>query len=144
MKLCPYLQAPVPAHCKALTRVLLASHPLRIEMLRYRECLRLPVPRNMRLCRFCLGGVESEGHALLGCSTPTLVELRRVFLTDVYRTLPSIPRHWPSTDIFLQYLIQTGNFDIIQRLTKYAYDILLHYSTIPLFRPAGYTYNVLE
>ncbi|KAJ7353151.1 hypothetical protein DFH08DRAFT_630703, partial [Mycena albidolilacea] len=120
--------------------ILLASHPLGIEMLRYRERLRLLVPRHARLCRFCLGGVESDGHALLGCSTPTLVGLRRVFLTDIYRTLPSILRHWPSTEDFLQYLIQTGNFDLIQRLAKYAYDVLSHYSTTPLFRPAGYTY----
>jgi hypothetical protein len=140
-KLCPYLRVPIPAHRKALTRILLASHTLGIEMLRYRERWR---PRHARLCRFCLIAVESEGHALLGCSAPTLVQLRKVFLTDIYYELPSLPRRSPSMEDFLQQLLQTGNFGIIQRLTKYAYDVLAHYVTTPLFRPAAYTYNVLE
>jgi hypothetical protein len=46
MKFRAYLRVPVPAHRKALTRILLASHALGIEMLRYRERLRLPVPRH--------------------------------------------------------------------------------------------------
>jgi hypothetical protein len=138
LKLRTYLRVPVPAHCKALTRILLASHPLRIEMLRYRERLRLPVPRDARLCRLCLLSVETEGHALLGCSAPTLMALRRVFLTDIYSKLPALPRRSASTEDFLRLLLQTGNFDVLQRLAKYTYDVLSHYSTTPLFRPAGY------
>jgi hypothetical protein len=129
LKLRAYLRVPVPAHRKALTRILLASHPLGIEMLRYRERLRLPVPRDARLCRFCLLSVETEGHALLGCSAPTLVALRRVFLTDIYSKLLALPRHSDSTEDFLRLLLQTGNFDVLQRLAKYTYDVLSHYST---------------
>jgi hypothetical protein len=143
-KLCSYLRVPVPAHRKALTHILLASHTLGIELLRYRERWRPAVPRHARLCRFCLIAVESEGHALLGCSAPSLVQLRKVFLTDIYSELPSIPRCSPSMEDFLRQLLQSGNFGIIQWLAKYAYDVLAHYATTPLFRPAAYTYNVLE
>jgi hypothetical protein len=88
--------------------------------------------------------VESEGHALLACSEPTLVEMRQRFLIDIYLTLPGMPRRWPSMDDFIRYLIQTRNLDIIQRLAKYAYDVLAHYSTTPIFRPAGYAYSTLQ
>jgi hypothetical protein len=143
MKLHLYLRVPVLAHRKALMRILLFSHSLGIELLRYQEHLRPPVPRHARLCRLCLLDVESEAHALLGCSTPALVELRRPFFMDIFSMLPTIPRRWPSMDDLLCYLIQTGNLDIIQRLAKYTYDILAHYSTTPVFRPAGYAYSTL-
>jgi hypothetical protein len=143
MKLRLYLRVPVPAHRKALTRILLSSHSLGIEVLRYQERLRAPVPRHARLCRLCLLDVETEGHALLACNDAGLVVLRRAFLTDIYSTLPTIPRSWRSTDDFIHYLMQTVNFDILQRLAKYSYDVLTHYSTTVVFRPAGYAYSTL-
>jgi hypothetical protein len=143
MKLRLYLCIPVPAHRKALMCILLSSHSLGVELLRYQERLRPPVPRLARLCRLCFRDVESEGHALLGCSSPVLIELRRHFLTDIFTMLPMIPRQWPSMDDFIRHLVQTQNFDIIQRLAKYTYNVLAHYSTTPLFRPAGYTYSAL-
>ncbi|KAJ7368591.1 hypothetical protein DFH08DRAFT_982794 [Mycena albidolilacea] len=107
MKLRLYLRVPVPAHRKALTRILLSSHSLGIELLRYQD--------------------------------------DHFRLTDIFMTLPTIPRRWPSMDDFIRHLVQTRNFkfDIIQRLAKYTYDVLAHYSTTPLFRPAGYTYSAL-
>jgi hypothetical protein len=101
MKLRLYLRVPVLAHRKALTRILLSSHSLAIELLRYQEQLMPPIPRHARLCRMCLLDVESEGHALLACSVPTLVEMRKCFLMDIYSTLPTIPRRWPSMDDFI-------------------------------------------
>jgi hypothetical protein len=143
MKLRLYLRVPVPAHRKALTRILLSSHSLAVELLRYQERHRAPVPRHARLCRLCFRGVESEGHALLTCTAPDLTELRRHFISDIFTTIPTIPRQWSSTDDFLRHLIQTRNLDIIQRLAKYTYDVLAHYSNTPMFRPAGYAYSVL-
>jgi hypothetical protein len=142
-KLRLYLRVPVPAHRKALTRILLSSHSLGVEVLQYQERLRAPVPRHARLCRFCLLEVESEGHALLACSDTVLMGLRRSFLTDIFAILPTIPRSWRSTDDFIRYLMQSGNFDILQRLAKYSYDVLTHYSTTLMFRPAGYAYSTL-
>jgi hypothetical protein len=143
MKLRLYLRVPVPAHRKALTRILLSSHGLGIEVLRYQEHLRPAVPRHARLCRFCLLDVETEGHALLGCSETGLVDLRHIFLTNIFSTLPTIPRSWRSTDDLIRYLMQTGNLDILQRLAKFSYDVLTYYSTTLVFRPPGYAYSTL-
>ncbi|KAJ7041511.1 hypothetical protein C8F04DRAFT_875230, partial [Mycena alexandri] len=67
-KLRQYLRIPVPAHRKVLTRLLLSAYTLGIEILRYSERLRKHAPRDFRPCRFCQRGVESEGHALIGCT----------------------------------------------------------------------------
>jgi hypothetical protein len=94
MQLRLYLRVPVPAHRKGLTCILLSSHSLGIQVLRYQERLRPAVPRHARLCRLCPLEVESEGHVLLGCNETGLVELRHAFLTDIFSTLPPIPRSW--------------------------------------------------
>ncbi|KAJ6518793.1 hypothetical protein C8R45DRAFT_801093, partial [Mycena sanguinolenta] len=81
LKLRHYLRIPVPAHRKALTRLFLSAHRLGIEVLRYGERYRDKTPREWRLCRFCHDAVESEAHALFGCTAnPDLMELRRDFL----------------------------------------------------------------
>ncbi|KAJ7330404.1 hypothetical protein DFH08DRAFT_638183, partial [Mycena albidolilacea] len=67
MKLQLYLRIPVPAHRKALTRLILSAHTLGVELLRYVERDRPAVPRYTRLCRFCRRRVETEAHALLEC-----------------------------------------------------------------------------
>ncbi|KAJ7017778.1 hypothetical protein C8F04DRAFT_891655, partial [Mycena alexandri] len=58
-----------PAHCNALTGILLSDHLLSIERLRYSTRYRDPVPRNFRLCRLCWGSVKDEVHALFDCTT---------------------------------------------------------------------------
>ncbi|KAJ7454295.1 hypothetical protein B0H11DRAFT_2325025 [Mycena galericulata] len=57
----------IPAHPKALTRLLLSDHNLSVERLRYPVRYRLAIPREERLCRFCRDGVEDEVHLLLEC-----------------------------------------------------------------------------
>ncbi|KAK7008449.1 hypothetical protein R3P38DRAFT_2413192, partial [Favolaschia claudopus] len=67
MKFRLYLNVPIPAHRKALTRLMLSSHTLSVEILRYKERWKLRVPRDCRLCRFCRLGVENEWHATIEC-----------------------------------------------------------------------------
>jgi hypothetical protein len=129
---------------KALTRLLLSSHTLSIEILRYKKRLKERVPRDSRLCRFCRRAVESESHALLGCTAPALVAIRYDFLADVYSLVPETPHTWPSYDVALRDLVQTRDFDLIQRLAKYTDDVFAVYSTCPIFRPAEYLYHALE
>ncbi|KAJ7301167.1 hypothetical protein DFH08DRAFT_666755, partial [Mycena albidolilacea] len=92
LKLRLYLRVPVPAHRKALIRLLLCSHMLGVdpEILRYQERDKPPVPRFARLCRFCHLAMESEAHALLGCSTPSLAAMRASLLRDISRIIPDI------------------------------------------------------
>ncbi|KAJ7484244.1 hypothetical protein FB451DRAFT_1435404 [Mycena latifolia] len=76
-----YPSVPIPAHRKALTRLLLSSHTLAIEIL------------------FCRRAVESESHALLGCmSDASLMTFRREFLIDVYQLEPNLPHFGSSGD----------------------------------------------
>ncbi|KAF7374664.1 RNA-directed DNA polymerase from mobile element jockey [Mycena sanguinolenta] len=143
-KLRHYLRVPVPAHRKALTRLALSSHTLGIEILRWKVRYKARVPRECRWCRFCRLEIESEGHAMIGCSAPDLVALRYEFFKDVYSIVPDMPRHWTSEDVFLRDLFLNQNFDLTQRLAKYTYDVFARFATCPVFRPAEYLYSILE
>ncbi|KAJ7355809.1 hypothetical protein DFH08DRAFT_912647 [Mycena albidolilacea] len=104
-----------------LTHILLSSHSLAVELLRYQERLRAPVPRHARLCRLCFQGVKSEGHAL------------RHFLSDIFTTIPTIPRRWASTDDFCYDHALSGSFAAAYGLSGYGYG---HYgpTNFPMLR----------
>jgi hypothetical protein len=144
MKLQLYLRIPVPAHRKALTRLILSAHTLGVELLRYVERDRPAVPRYARLCRFCRRRVETEAHALLECTEPALQSLRTGLLRDVTILLPDMPRQWNSAEPLIRYLLQSGDLDCVKRLAKHAYEVSEVFTTCPLFRPAAYTYSVLQ
>lgn len=144
LKLRQYLRIPVPAHRKALTRLLLSSHTLGVEILRYAERYRKRAPREFRFCRFCRRGVETEAHAMITCSAPALTALRHPFIQDIYELVPEWPRNWTSSDIFLRTLVQTRNFDVLQRLAKYTFEVFAEYRTQAIFKPAEYLYNAME
>ncbi len=90
-----YLLVPVPAHRKALVRLLTSSHTLAVEVLRWAERRRSSIPRDVDegLCRYCRWEVEDEAHVLLYCegshdsreffhkAFPHSVQLSFVFLT---------------------------------------------------------------
>ncbi|KZW01035.1 hypothetical protein EXIGLDRAFT_574000, partial [Exidia glandulosa HHB12029] len=60
---------------QALTRLLVSDHRLSIEILRRAPA---PIPREERLCRFCVAAVEDPIHALFECNCSLeLVTLRR-------------------------------------------------------------------
>ncbi|KAJ7602036.1 hypothetical protein DFH06DRAFT_377521, partial [Mycena polygramma] len=122
----------------------LSCHTLGVEILRYTERHKVRVPREARVCRFCRLGVENESHALLTCTTPALVAMRYQFLGDVYRLIPDFHRNWAFADDCLRELVQCRNFDVVQRLAKYTYEVLAVFATHPVFRPAEYLFNFLE
>ncbi|KAJ7028809.1 hypothetical protein C8F04DRAFT_902166, partial [Mycena alexandri] len=62
-----YLNVVNPKHRKALTRLLLSSHGLALERLRWVELRRPRIDRNLRVCRFCKAEIESPEHAMLEC-----------------------------------------------------------------------------
>ncbi|KZV85270.1 hypothetical protein EXIGLDRAFT_595852, partial [Exidia glandulosa HHB12029] len=63
----PYLGIRNGQHRESLTHLLLSTHTLAVERLRWVERYRLKVPFAERLCRFCLTAVETPEHALLEC-----------------------------------------------------------------------------
>ncbi|KAK0454733.1 hypothetical protein EV421DRAFT_1942969 [Armillaria borealis] len=105
-----YLDVKVKDHRKALTWMLLSSHMLAIERLRWRELGRPRLGREHRKCRFCKTGVESPEHAMLGCtSSQALVQVRREMLVRVMRDEPALaPVHGQLEDVeFLKKMVQS-------------------------------------
>ncbi|KAJ7932838.1 hypothetical protein B0H13DRAFT_1856818 [Mycena leptocephala] len=129
LKLRQYLRIPVPAHQKALTRLLLSSHTLGVEILRYAEWYRVRAPREFRFCHFCRQGVETEAHAMIACSAPALAALCHSFIQDVYELVSEWLRNWNSSEDFLRMLVQTRDFDVLQRLAKYTFEVFAEYET---------------
>jgi hypothetical protein len=79
------------SHREALTSIMLSTHLLALERLRYVDHAQQPVPRHERFCRFCTTEVESPEHALLECqSSPAVLNLRAVFLEKLFRTVPKL------------------------------------------------------
>ncbi|KAJ6563636.1 hypothetical protein DFH09DRAFT_1035242 [Mycena vulgaris] len=129
----------VPAHRKALTRLLLGDHTLSIERVRYPARYRLAVPREERLCRFCRAAIEDEVHALLTCDVQApLIELRVSFLADAFEcdsaleaAFEQLPSH-----AFLCRLVSSRA--AVTRLAKYVHDVLIFFDRFQRYIPPGY------
>ncbi|KAJ7201576.1 hypothetical protein GGX14DRAFT_304047, partial [Mycena pura] len=79
-----YLDVPIPAHRRAITRLMLSDHNLSVERLRYPGRYRAAAPRELRLCRFCRAAVEDEAHAILVCTAHgALQPIRETFLREI-------------------------------------------------------------
>jgi hypothetical protein len=129
-----YLRVPTVAHRRALTRLLLSDHGLAIEQLRR---TRGPyIPREHRLCRFCINSVESPEHALLECvASHKLVLLRNEFVEKMRVEMPVFGSVFapPSTLVCLKVLI--ANRPTVSLLAKYVHDVLLIFDAHPLYSP---------
>jgi hypothetical protein len=130
---------PIPAHRKAITRLLLSDHNLSVERLRYRTRYRLPIPREARLCRFCRVSIEDEVHALLECETHVpLAEIRDRFLDDVFKRDPALEAEYMRLSHldFLRRMVSSRK--AIQRLAKYVFDVLSLFDSFERYIPAGF------
>ena len=81
----------IQKHREAITSgsVLLSTHLLAVEILRYVDHAYQPVPRSDRLCRFCRSEVETPEHVLISCeSSDLVVGFRTVFLGKLFSDLP--------------------------------------------------------
>ncbi|KAF8224405.1 hypothetical protein L208DRAFT_1511929, partial [Tricholoma matsutake] len=88
-----YLSVPNSVHRKALTSLLLSSHALAIECLRWPEHCCPHVQQQWRLCRLCKNLVESPEHALLECTgSDELNNLHKKFSDRMYTEIPYLPR----------------------------------------------------
>jgi hypothetical protein len=78
-------------HREAITSVLLSTHLLAVEVLRYVNHAHQPVPRSERVCRLCKEEVETPEHALITCtSSDELVQLRATFLAKLFNDRPDL------------------------------------------------------
>ncbi|KAJ7613347.1 hypothetical protein DFH06DRAFT_1014941 [Mycena polygramma] len=129
----------VPAHRKALTRLLLSDHNLSVERLRYPVRYRLAIPREERLCRFCRASVEDEAHALLDCDAHApLADLRECFLKDAFVCDPALEGEYARLAHydFLRRMVSSRK--AIQRFAKYVADVFLLFDSFERFIPSGF------
>ncbi|KAK0183917.1 hypothetical protein F5146DRAFT_964442, partial [Armillaria mellea] len=128
-----YLDVKIKDHRKALTWMLLSSHMLAIERLRWGEPGRPRLERDHRKCRFCKSAVESPEHAMLGCmSSQTLVDTRNEMLARVIRDEPDLASMYGRLDDveFLKKLVQSRK--AIASVAKWAYSVLRIFYAVPI------------
>lgn len=136
----PYLLVPVPAHRKALIRLLTSSHTLAVEVLRWPERRRPPVPHDQRFCRYCHTEVEDEAHVLLYCTgSNDLEELRDQFFHKVFRIAPvalisSLQAAATGVEV-IRLVVEADDADVLCSFAKYVFDILRIFQRLPVFRP---------
>ncbi|KAJ7018125.1 hypothetical protein C8F04DRAFT_1329431 [Mycena alexandri] len=123
------------SHIKRFTSVLLSTHRLALEVLRYVDHAHQPVPRAERLCRFCKTEVESPEHALITCeSSTTVVQLRAIFLAKLFVDLPELRIQMVilSNTEFLKAIIYPRS--TIPLVAKFAFDVLEVFYEVPVYR----------
>ncbi|KAK0459216.1 uncharacterized protein EV420DRAFT_309308 [Desarmillaria tabescens] len=133
-----YLAVPVPAHRKALVRLLTSSHMLAVEVLRWTECRCPPVPRGDRSCRYCHTEVEDEAHVLLYCEESDQLQslrsqfFRKVFQIGSHSFSASLRTASAGFDI-IRLLVNAEDADILCSFAKYVFDILRIFQCVPVY-----------
>ncbi len=131
---------PIPAHRKAVVRLLTSSHTLAIEVYRWSGRRRPPIPRAQRLRRYCQTEVEDEIHVLLYCDAlESLQDLRREFFSNIFAlsacTLVTALRLAPSGLDIVRTFVDADDAGILCCFAKYVYDISHVYNEAPLYCP---------
>ena len=122
-------------HREAITSIMLSTHQLAVEVLRYTDHAHQPVPRSERLCRLCRKEVETPEHALITCeSSDKLVELRETFLAKLLTEVPSLRGRMAelSNTEFLKAIIHPRS--TIALVAKFAYEVLELFYETPVLR----------
>ena len=126
----------VPAHRRAVSKLLTADHGLAIEQ--YRRIRRRDgstIPVDERTCRYCEAPTESEIHALFLCpgeeGFPDVVRRRQQFYTDISRIFPSfsVERCLRSPTRCLHFFLNTP--DLAPAFGKYVFDMLAMFPGFP-------------
>ncbi|KAJ7128788.1 hypothetical protein C8R43DRAFT_897142, partial [Mycena crocata] len=129
----------VPAHRKALTRLLLSDHNLSVERLRYPARYRLAIPREDRLCRLCRQAVEDEVHALFDCIVDTeLTCLRSTFLAEIFACDFNLETSFTQMSHydFLRHVVSSRK--VVARVAKFVCEVLNLFNRHQRYIPTGY------
>ncbi|TEB20119.1 hypothetical protein FA13DRAFT_1801324 [Coprinellus micaceus] len=126
----------VPAHRRAVSKLLTSDHGLAIEQ--YRRVRRRDgsaIPVDERWCRYCNSPTESEVHALFLCigdeAFPDIVTRRQQFYNDISRILPSfsVDRCLRNPSRSIHFLLDTP--DLAPAFGKYVFDVLAMFPGFP-------------
>ncbi|KAJ6483349.1 hypothetical protein C8R45DRAFT_830461 [Mycena sanguinolenta] len=116
-------------------QLLLSSHCLALERLRWVEFRRPVIPRDLRVCRFCKAEIESPEHALLECTAELqLVKMREDFLRRMRNGLPGLPRpNSMSSARFFTHMISYR--ETISLVAKFAYEVTQLFEATSIYVP---------
>ncbi|KAK0458745.1 uncharacterized protein EV420DRAFT_1269695, partial [Desarmillaria tabescens] len=115
-----------------------SSHTLAVEVLRWAERRRPPVPHSQCLCRFYLSEVEDEVHALLYCDgSQSLEDLRSDFFKSVFLIatghFANLLKSTASGFEVIHVLLGADDMKIVGALAKYVFNVFRSFSTVPLY-----------
>ncbi|KZV85027.1 hypothetical protein EXIGLDRAFT_623522 [Exidia glandulosa HHB12029] len=126
-----YLKLKVPDHRTALTRLLLCSHGLAVERLRWDKW-----PREVRLCRFCEDAVEDAVHALWDCGADEeLVALRDGFFDTMENREPAIAAAVAALDGLDMIRFLSTVPAMLPSFARFVHYVLRRFGEVPMFRP---------
>ncbi|GLB35658.1 hypothetical protein LshimejAT787_0212230 [Lyophyllum shimeji] len=124
------------AHREALTSLMLSTHMLAVERLRWVEHGYPRVKRADRLCRLCVKEVETPEHALLDCTgNMALHALRHEFLNQLLTTLPHLRNsveQMDSTSLLKLIIAQRPTTPLV---AKFTFQVLTLFYQVPIYRP---------
>ncbi|KAF5383271.1 hypothetical protein D9615_004808 [Tricholomella constricta] len=124
------------AHREALTSIMLSTHMLAVEKLRWVEHGHPRVDRAERLCRLCRNEVETPEHALLNCTASLeLLALRHDFFVELLIALPhlhSAVEQMDSINLLKRLIAQRPTISLV---AKFAYHVLKLFYDVPIYRP---------
>ncbi|KZV95904.1 hypothetical protein EXIGLDRAFT_834057 [Exidia glandulosa HHB12029] len=126
-----YLKVKAHDHRTALTHLLLSTHDLAVERLRYEG-----VERDNRLCRFCRASVETELHALFHCQgSADICSLRDILDEDVARLKgSSAVAMLQCLDSFRKFQYLLADKDTVAPLSRFVYHVLRCFKDEPMYR----------
>ncbi|KAJ7488464.1 hypothetical protein B0H11DRAFT_1688689, partial [Mycena galericulata] len=116
--------------------IMLSTHLLALERLRYVDHEHQSVPRDEHLCRFCLSAVESPEHALVECqASPAVLDMRNIFLGKLFRAVPKMQIKLAelSSVEFLKAMIYERSTIVL--VAKFVHDVLEEFYAVPVYRP---------
>ncbi|KAJ7277018.1 hypothetical protein C8J57DRAFT_1714174 [Mycena rebaudengoi] len=91
---------------------------------RWKERGQPVVPREWRRCRFCQNSIEDAAHALFICNNPELMQVREVFLVDIYAKIPEFQSAFTeSMALFRAVLAKREVTPILAKLVQRSPDI---------------------
>ncbi|CAK5263408.1 unnamed protein product [Mycena citricolor] len=132
-----YLSVTNPDHRKTLTRLLLSSHSLAIERLRWTDARRPRIDPSERKCRLCRNAPETPEHVLLICAGDTsLIQLRVTFMTKFKLDVPATPplESMPEIEFLKRMLFHRETIGLV---AKFAYEVMAIFESKPMHQPAS-------
>ncbi|KAJ7208110.1 hypothetical protein C8J57DRAFT_983667, partial [Mycena rebaudengoi] len=123
----------VKKHREAITFLLLSTHLLAVEVLRYVDHAYAPMPRAERLCRMCKDEVETPEHALISCNAfDALNQLHSTFLTKLFLDAPFLQLRMAELTNFEFVKAMIYNRPTIALVAKYVHEILELFYALPV------------